>query len=110
MKRHPFKNLLSFLLALVLTVTTVGTLSLITQAKTGASVDAAVPEAAAAQQLSATVAGSNGPALWLCVVGFLGILLVAAVGFLLLRRSRGRIPQGKCSYSPRADRTFSRLN
>ena len=106
MKRHPLKNFLSFLLALVSTMTAVGALSLVTEAKTDPSL-AVEAGARSAGQLTATVE-QGGPSVFLCAGAFLLILLLVAAGLVVLYRgyAGGRDSRGKRRYSPRADMSF----
>ena len=109
MRKRTLRNLLSFLLVLVLTICAV---SMVTQAKTDASLPV-VEEAAQAAQLSASVPASLAASPLLCVGAFLVILAVVAIGLTLYRRERRRgkaAPQGRRSYVPRADMAFSGRN
>ena len=112
MRKRTLRNLLSFLLVLVLTICAVAGLSMVTQAKTDASLPV-VEEAAQAAQLSASVPASLAASPLLCVGAFLVILAVVAIGLTLYRRERrcGKAaPQGRRSYVPRADMAFSGRN
>ena len=109
MRKRTLRNLLSFLLVLVLTICAVAGLSMVTQAKTDASLPV-VEEAAQAAQLSASVPASLAASPLLCVGAFLVILAVVAIGLTLYRRRGKAAPQGRRSYVPRADMAFSGRN
>lgn len=114
MKRGALGNFLSFLLALVITMTTVMTLSMITQAQADpAAAVAAVEQAAeagrSASQMSASVSQGIISSPLLCVVGFVLILLFVMAGLLLYRwaKRRGKsMPRGR-RYKAREDMAFS---
>ena len=106
MKRGALGNFLSFLLALVITMTTQA------QADPAAAV-AAVEQAAeagrSASQMSASVSQGIISSPLLCVVGFVLILLFVMAGLLLYRwaKRRGKsMPRGR-RYKAREDMAFS---
>ena len=112
MRNKLVQNLLSFLLVLVLTVSVVGTLSIVTQAKTDPSLPV-VEETVSASELSASVANSMAVSPLLCVGAFLVMLVIVVVGLTLYRREKLRgkdTPQGKRSYIPREDMSFAGKN
>lgn len=109
------KNLLSFLLTLVLTVIVVAALSMVTQAKTDTAAQQYVQEVQKEQreevnQLSAAAPKTQETSPLVSAAGFLLILSIpvsALVVFLRFRR-RGRGPAKKPVrlYGPREDMTF----
>lgn len=109
MRKRTLRNLLSFLLVLVLTVCTVAALSIVTRAQTATASLPAVEESVQAAQITASV-----PTQWVasplaCVGGFLGMLAIVAIGLAIYRweRCRGKATsQGNRKYIPKADMAF----
>lgn len=117
MQRRIWKNLLTFVLVLILTVGTVAALSMATAAKTEtapARYSQQIQEARApsATELSAAIP-ENTLSPVVSVGAFTMILAIPGIGsFLFLRfRRKGRIPEKKPGrrYSPRADMAFHRM-
>lgn len=112
MRKKLVQNLLSFLLVLALTVCAVGTLSMVTQAKTDPTLPT-VEETVKVQELSASVPRHMAASPVVCVGAFLGILVIVGAGLTLYRREKLRgkeTPQGKRSYIPREDMSFAGKN
>lgn len=112
MRKRTLKNLLSFLLVLVLTVCTVATLSMVTQAKTDPTLPV-VEKTIPATELSASISHSLVASPLVCVGGFLLVLVIVVFGLTMYRRDKRRgkeTPQGKRSYIPRADMSFAGKN
>ena len=108
MRKKLWNNFLSFLLALVLTVGTVATLSAVSQARTQ-HVLPVVEESVSAAELSASVSRPLAASPLVCIGAFLLILAIVAVGLTLYRREKRRgkrTSQGNQSYIPRADMSF----
>ena len=117
MRREAVKSLLTFLLALVLTAAAVAVLSLLSHGQAGQEFSAVAQEAAAAEKtLSSaqiTAARSSELPLLACAGGFGLVLALVGAGLWGYRRARrkGReLSQGRRSYCPRADMTFSGRN
>lgn len=113
MKHRGIRNMLTFLLALVLTAAVVGVLSAATRvpaetARAAAqTVQAEQPEEAAGQ-LTAVPHQESGTSVLAGVGGFLLLLTIPAGSFLLYCRARRRgrdyrAGAGRQSYRPRAD-------
>lgn len=109
MRKRTLKNLLSFLLVLVLTVCTVTALSMVTRAQTDPSLPA-VEEVVPAAELSAAVPHTWAYSPWLCAGGFVLMLVIVAGGLWIYHRGKVQgkgNPRGHRSYTPRADMAFS---
>ena len=112
MKHRGIRNMLTFLLALVLTAAVVGVLSAATRvpaetARAVQTVQAEQPEEAAGQ-LTAVPHQESGTSVLAGVGGFLLLLTIPAGCFLLYCRARRRgrdyrAEAGRQSYRPRAD-------
>ena len=112
MKHRGIRNMLTFLLALVLTAAVVGVLSAATRvpaetARAAQTVQAEQPEEAAGQ-LTAVPHQESGTSVLAGVGGFLLLLTIPAGSFLLYFRARRRgrdyrAGAGRQSYRPRAD-------
>lgn len=112
MKHRGIRNMLTFLLALVLTAAVVGVLSAATRvpaetARAAQTVQAEQPEEAAGQ-LTAVPHQEGGTSVLAGVGGFLLLLTIPAGSFLLYCRARRRgrdyrAEAGRQSYRPRAD-------
>lgn len=112
MKHRGIRNMLTFLLALVLTAAVVGVLSAATRvpaetARAAQTVQAEQPEEAAGQ-LTAVPHQESGTSVLAGVGGFLLLLTIPAGSFLLYCRARRRgkdyrTQTGRQSYRPRAD-------
>ena len=112
MKHRGIRNMLTFLLALVLTAAVVGVLSAATRvpaetARAAQTVQAEQPEEAAGQ-LTAVPHQESGTSVLAGVGGFLLLLTIPAGSFLLSCRARRRgrdyrAEAGRQSYRPRAD-------
>ena len=112
MKHRGIRNMLTFLLALVLTAAVVGVLSAATRvpaetARAAQTVQAEQPEEAAGQ-LTAVPHQESGTSVLAGVGGFLLLLTIPAGSFLLYCRARRRGRDyrdgaGRQSYRPRAD-------
>lgn len=112
MKHRGIRNMLTFLLALVLTVAVVGVLSAATRVpaettRAAQTVQAEQPEEAAGQ-LTAVPHQESGTSVLAGVGGFLLLLTIPAGSFLLYCRARRRgrdyrAEAGRQSYRPRAD-------
>ena len=112
MKHRGIRNMLTFLLALVLTAAVVGVLSAATRvpaetARDAQTVQAEQPEEAAGQ-LTAVPHQESGTSVLAGVGGFLLLLTIPAGSFLLYCRARRRgrdyrAGAGRQSYRPRAD-------
>ncbi len=112
MKHRGIRNMLTFLLALVLTAAVVGVLSAATRvpaetARAAQTVQAEQPEEAAGQ-LTAVPHQESGTSVLAGVGGFLLLLTIPAGSFLLYCRARRRgrdyrAGAGRQSYRPRAD-------
>lgn len=112
MKHRGIRNMLTFLLALVLTAAVVGVLSAATRvpaetARAAQTVQAEQPEEAAGQ-LTAVPHQESGTSVLAGVGGFLLLLAIPVGGFLLYCRARRRgrdyrAGAGRQSYRPRAD-------
>lgn len=112
MKHRGIRNMLTFLLALVLTAAVVGVLSAATRvpaetARAVQTVQAEQPEEAAGQ-LTAAPHQESGTSVLAGVGGFLLLLTIPAGSFLLYCRARRRgrdyrAEAGRQSYRPRAD-------
>ena len=112
MKHRGIRNMLTFLLALVLTAAVVGVLSAATRvpaetARAAQTVQAQQPEEAAGQ-LTAVPHQESGTSVLAGVGGFLLLLTIPAGSFLLYCRARRRgrdyrAGAGRQSYRPRAD-------
>lgn len=112
MKHRGIRNMLTFLLALVLTAAVVGVLSAATRvpaetARAVQTVQAEQPEEAAGQ-LTAVPHQESGTSVLAGVGGFLLLLTIPAGSFLLYCRARRRgrdyrAGAGRQSYRPRAD-------
>ena len=112
MKHRGIRNMLTFLLALVLTAAVVGVLSAATRVPAGTAraaqtVQAEQPEEAAGQ-LTAVPHQESGTSVLAGVGGFLLLLTIPAGSFLLYCRARRRgrdyrAEAGRQSYRPRAD-------
>ena len=112
MKHRGIRNMLTFLLALVLTSAVVGVLSAATRvpaetARAAQTVQAEQPEVAAGQ-LTAVPHQESGTSVLAGVGGFLLLLTIPAGSFLLYCRARRRgrdyrAEAGRQSYRPRAD-------
>lgn len=112
MKHRGIRNMLTFLLALVLTAAVVGVLSAATRvpaetARAAQTVQAEQPEEAAGQ-LTAVPHQKSGTSVLAGVGGFLLLLTIPAGSFLLYCRARRRgrdyrAGAGRQSYRPRAD-------
>ncbi len=112
MKHRGIRNMLTFLLALVLTAAVVGVLSAATRvpaetARAAQTVQAEQPEEAAGQ-LTAVPHQESGTPVLAGVGGFLLLLTIPAGSFLLYCRARRRgrdyrAGAGRQSYRPRAD-------
>lgn len=112
MKHRGIRNMLTFLLALVLTAAVVGVLSAATRvpaetARAVQTVQAEQPEEAAGQ-LTAVPHQESGTSVLAGVGGFLLLLTIPAGSFLLYCRARRRgrdyrAEAGRQSYRPRAD-------
>lgn len=112
MKHRGIRNMLTFLLALVLTAAVVGVLSAATRvpaetARAAQTVQAEQPEEAAGQ-LTAVPHQEIGTSVLAGVGGFLLLLTIPAGSFLLYCRARRRgrdyrAEAGRQSYRPRAD-------
>ena len=112
MKHRGIRNMLTFLLALVLTATVVGVLSAATRvpaetARAAQTVQTEQPEEAAGQ-LTAVPHQESGTSVLAGVGGFLLLLTIPAGSFLLYCRARRRgrdyrAEAGRQSYRPRAD-------
>lgn len=112
MRKKTLKNLLSFLLVLVLTVCTVAALSMVTEAKTDPTLPV-VEESVPVTELSASISQPMVASPLVCVGGFLLILAIVVFGLTLYRKDKLRgkaTPQGKRSYVPRADMSFAGRN
>ena len=112
MKHRGIRNMLTFLLALVLTAAVVGVLSAATRvpaetARAAQTVQAEQPDEAAGQ-LTAAPHQESGTSVLAGVGGFLLLLTIPAGSFLLYCRARRRgrdyrAEAGRQSYRPRAD-------
>ena len=112
MKHRGIRNMLTFLLALVLTAAVVGVLSAATRVpaettRAAQTVQAEQPEEAAGQ-LTAVPHQESGTSVLAGVGGFLLLLTIPAGSFLLYCRARRRgrdyrAGAGRQSYRPRAD-------
>ena len=112
MKHRGIRNMLTFLLALVLTAAVVGVLSAGTRvpaetARAAQTVQSEQPEEAAGQ-LTAVPHQESGTSVLAGVGGFLLLLTIPAGSFLLYCRARRRgrdyrAGAGRQSYRPRAD-------
>ena len=112
MKHRGIRNMLTFLLALVLTAAVVGVLSAATRvpaetARAAQTVQTEQPEEAAGQ-LTAVPHQESGTSVLAGVGGFLLLLTTPAGSFLLYCRARRRgrdyrAEAGRQSYRPRAD-------
>ena len=112
MKHRGIRNMLTFLLALVLTAAVVGVLSAATRvpaetARAAQTVQAEQPEEAAGQ-LTAVPHQESGTSVLAGVGGFLLLLTIPAGSFLLYCRARRRgrdyrAEAGRQSYRPLAD-------
>lgn len=112
MKHRGIRNMLTFLLALVLTAAVVGVLSAATRvpaetARAAQTVQSEQPEEAAGQ-LTAVPHQESGTSVLAGVGGFLLLLTIPAGSFLLYCRARRRgrdyrAGAGRQSYRPRAD-------
>ena len=112
MKHRGIRNMLTFLLALVLTAAVVGVLSAATRVpaettRAAQTVQAEQPEEAAGQ-LTAAPHQESGTSVLAGVGGFLLLLTIPAGSFLLYCRARRRgrdyrAEAGRQSYRPRAD-------
>ena len=112
MKHRGIRNMLTFLLALVLTAAVVGVFSAATRvpaetARAAQTVQAEQPEEAAGQ-LTAVPHQESGTSVLAGVGGFLLLLTIPAGSFLLYCRARRRgrdyrAEAGRQSYRPRAD-------
>lgn len=112
MKHRGIRNMLTFLLALVLTAAVVGVLSAATRvpaetARAAQTVQTEQPEEAAGQ-LTAVPHQESGTSVLAGVGGFLLLLTIPAGSFLLYCRARRRgkdyrTQAGRQSYRPRAD-------
>lgn len=112
MKHRGIRNMLTFLLALVLTAAVVGVLSAATRvpaetARAAQTVQTEQPEEAAGQ-LTAAPHQESGTSVLAGVGGFLLLLTIPAGSFLLYCRARRRgrdyrAEAGRQSYRPRAD-------
>ena len=112
MKHRGIRNMLTFLLALVLTAAVVGVLSAATRVpaettRAAQTVQAEQPEEAAGQ-LTAVPHQESGTSVLAGVGGFLLLLAIPVGGFLLYCRARRRgrdyrAGAGRQSYRPRAD-------
>ena len=112
MKHRGIRNMLTFLLALVLTAAVVGVLSAATRVpaeitRAAQTVQAEQPEEAAGQ-LTAAPHQESGTSVLAGVGGFLLLLTIPAGSFLLYCRARRRgrdyrAGAGRQSYRPRAD-------
>ena len=112
MKHRGIRNMLTFLLALVLTAAVVGVLSAATRvpaetARAAQTVQTEQPEEAAGQ-LTAVPHQESGTSVLAGVGGFLLLLTIPAGSFLLYCRARRRGRDyrdgaGRQSYRPRAD-------
>lgn len=112
MKHRGIRNMLTFLLALVLTAAVVGVLSAATRvpaetARAAQTVQTEQPEEAAGQ-LTAVPHQESGTSVLAGVGGFLLLLTIPAGSFLLYCRARRRgrdyrAGAGRQSYRPRAD-------
>ena len=112
MKHRGIRNMLTFLLALVLTAAVVGVLSAATRVpaettRAAQNVQAEQPEEAAGQ-LTAVPHQESGTSVLAGVGGFLLLLTIPAGSFLLYCRARRRgrdyrAEAGRQSYRPRAD-------
>ena len=112
MKHRGIRNMLTFLLALVLTAAVVGVLSAATRvpaetARAAQTVQTEQPEEAAGQ-LTAAPHQESGTSVLAGVGGFLLLLTIPVGGFLLYCRARRRgrdyrAGAGRQSYRPRAD-------
>ena len=112
MKHRGIRNMLTFLLALVLTAAVVGVLSAATRvpaetARAAQTVQAEQPEEASGQ-LTAAPHQESGTSVLAGVGGFLLLLTIPAGSFLLYCRARRRgrdyrAEAGRQSYRPRAD-------
>ncbi len=104
MRRQAIKNLLSFLLALVLTLGTVAAMSLLTAAETGPAVLHAETKAedSVVTELSAQV-HREGPPLGRCILTFGAVFGLATVGWIAVQVNQKRSVRAGRRYSPRAD-------
>ena len=112
MKHRGIRNMLTFLLALVLTAAVVGVLSAATRvpaetARAAQTVQAEQPEEAAGQ-LTAVPHQESGTSVLAGVGGFLLLLTIPAGSFLLYCRARRRgrdyrAAAGRQGYRPRAE-------
>ncbi len=113
MRKKTLRNLLSFLLVLVLTVCTVAALSIVTRAQTATASLPAVEESVQAAQITASVPTEWVASPLICAGGFLGMLAIVAIGLAIYRRERCRgkeTSQGNRKYIPKADMAFRGKN
>ncbi len=114
MEHRILKNLLAFVLVLVLTIGTIAALSMATAAKTETASARYSQQVRESQESTATELSAAVPESGLSPAASIGafalILLIPAGGLYLFRRSQRKenksAPQGKRRYSPRADRAF----
>ncbi len=113
MQHRVWKNVLTFVLVLVLTVGAVTTLSMATAAKTETaparySQQVRESQAPVAAELSADVKEEGSPVVSLAAFAMVLSIPVSGVFFYLRSRKKGRDPVEKRGrrYSPRADMSF----
>ena len=112
MRKRTLRNLMSFLLVLVLTVCTVAALSIVTRAQTTPNLPE-VAESVQAAEITASVPSQWVASPLICAGAFLAMLVIVAVGLAIYRRERCHgtaSSQGRRRYIPKADMAFRGRN